>query len=75
LSNKQIRKIIHYGLLIIIILYVITGFGITRNNIIGPITFELLSKANATILHSYLIYPLVAFLYLHILLTIKKRKK
>jgi len=74
LNNKNVKRVIHYGLLVIIVLYIITGFGITRNNIIGPLTFELLSKPNAAIIHSYLIYPLIIFLYLHLVITYKKRK-
>ncbi|PNX49822.1 MAG: hypothetical protein BV457_00345 [Thermoplasmata archaeon M9B1D] len=70
--NKNIRKIIHYGLLIIIILYIITGFGITSYRIIEQLTFGLLLKPTASLIHFYLIYPLVVFLYLHIVITFNK---
>ena len=75
MKNKKIHKIIHWGLLLIIILYIFTGFGITNNRIIGPITFEILSKPQSQQLHTYLIYPLVIFLYLHIVITLNKRKE
>lgn len=75
MNNKNVRKIIHYGLFLIIIIYIITGLGIARIRIIGPLTFELLSKPGATKIHSYLLYPLIVFFYLHIIITLKKSRK
>ena len=74
MNNKNVRRIIHYGLLVVIIIYVVTGFGISKNRTIGPLTLELLSKPAAFRIHTYLIYPLIVFLYLHIILTYKKNK-
>ena len=74
MNNKNIKRVVHWGLLIIIIFYIITGFGITQNRIIGPITLELLSKPVSSKIHTYLIYPLIIFLYLHIVITMRKRK-
>jgi cytochrome b subunit of formate dehydrogenase len=75
MDKKQIRKIVHWGLLVIIIVSIITGFGIIRHRIIQIMTFGLLSKPVSYILHSFLVFPLVIFLYLHIYLTLKKKRK
>jgi len=72
---KLVRKTIHWGLLVLIIVFIITGFGITRYRIIETITFGLLSKPISFQIHSYLVFPLVIFLYLHVYLTWKKKRK
>jgi thiosulfate reductase cytochrome b subunit len=75
MNKRQVRKIIHWGLLVLIIVFLITGFGISRFQIIETMTFGLLSKPLSYQIHSYLVFPLVIFLYLHVYLTwIKKRK-
>ena len=75
IDKKNFRMIVHWGLLILIILFIITGIGITRYRIIESATLGLLSKPTSYQLHIYLIFPLIVFLYLHIVLTMKRRKK
>ena len=75
MDKRLVRKIIHWGLLIIIIIFIITGFGIARYRIIEAMTFGLLSKPVSYQIHSYLVIPLVIFLYLHVFLTWKKKEK
>ncbi len=75
MDKKLVRKIIHWGLLVIIIIFIITGLGIARYRIIESITLGLLIKPISFQVHTYLIFPLIIFLYLHILLTWKKKKK
>ena len=75
MDKKQIRKIIHWGLLVIIIIFIFTGLGIVRYRIIESITLGLLTKPISFQVHTYLTFLLIVFLYLHILLTWKKRKK
>jgi cytochrome b subunit of formate dehydrogenase len=75
MDKKQIRKIVHWGLLVLIIISIITGFGIVRHRIIEIMTFGLLSKPVSYLFHSFLVFPLVIFLYLHIFLTWKKKRK
>ena len=72
MDKKLVRKIIHWGLLVIIIIFIITGLGIARYRVIESITLGLLTKPIAYQIHSYLIFPLIVFLYLHILFTWKK---
>ncbi|KYK30707.1 MAG: hypothetical protein AYK22_08485 [Thermoplasmatales archaeon SG8-52-3] len=75
MNKKLFRKIIHWGLLVIIIVFIITGLGIFRYKIIESITFGLITKPISFQVHTYLTFPLVVFLYLHILLTWKRKKK
>ena len=75
MEKRLLRRIIHWGLLVIIIVFIITGFGIVRYRIIETMTFGLLSKPVSYQIHSYLVFPLVVFLYLHVFLTWKKKRK
>ncbi len=75
MDKKLVRKIIHWGLLAIIIIFIITGLGVARYRIIESITLGLLTKPISFQVHTYLIFPLIIFLYLHILLTWKRKKK
>lgn len=74
MDKKLIRRIIHWGLLVIITIFIITGLGIANYRFIESITLGLLTKPISFQIHNYLIYPLIVFLYLHILITWKKRK-
>ena len=74
MDKKLIRRIIHWGLLVIITIFIITGLGIDNYRFIESITLGLLTKPISFQIHNYLIYPLIVFLYLHILITWKKRK-
>jgi len=75
MDKKLIKKIIHWGLLVLIIVFIVTGFGIVRYKIIETLTFGLLTKPVSYQIHSYLVIPLVIFLYLHVYLTWKRKKK
>ena len=66
---KNIRTIIHVFVTILIILYLLTGLGITNYQLIQTITFGGLSKPTAYQLHSILLIPFIIILALHIILT------
>jgi thiosulfate reductase cytochrome b subunit len=71
MSNYLIlKKIVHYGFTIFTILVLITGFGITQYQTVEYLTAGLLSKALSFTLHIYLEIPVIAFLILHIYLTV-----
>lgn len=70
----NIRKIIHWTLFVIIILYIISGLGILYSQIITAITFGILNKNLSFRIHNYLLIPFLIFLVLHIILTIKIKK-
>ena len=56
-----------YLALVTVLLFVITGYGITRYQLVEKITFGLLNKALSFQIHSYLIFPLIIFLLIHLL--------
>ena len=62
----NIRKISAYLFLLVIVLYIITGFGITKYQAIEKLTFGMLSKSLSFKIHNNLIYPLVILLIVHL---------
>lgn len=67
------KKIIHWSLLGVIILQVISGLGILYYQIMTSITFGLLNKNVSFQVHRYLLIPFLILLVLHIVFTIKKK--
>ena len=67
MTNRQlIKKIIHWLLTVVVIIYLITGFGITEYRIVEPLTFGLLTKNLAHKIHINLEIPFIILLILHI---------
>jgi len=65
--NQQLMKgTIHWLLTAVIIIYLITGFGITEYRIVEPLTFGLLTKSLAHKIHISLGIPFIILLILHI---------
>ena len=57
---------IHWLLTVLVIIYLITGFGITEYRIVEPLTFGLLTKSLAQQIHISLEIPFIILLILHI---------
>jgi hypothetical protein len=70
---KATKLLVHVLLFIIIALFIITGFGITDYQLVGSITFGMLTKPVSYQLHSNLVIPLVVLLMLHIIFVLGKR--
>lgn len=60
------RTSIQVILLVLVILYPLTGYGITENRIMRTITFGLLTPPVSFEIHQNLIIPFIIFLLLHI---------
>ncbi len=69
----NLKKIIHWSLFSVIILYVISGLGILYYQIITTITFGLLNKNVSFAIHNYLLIPFLILLIAHIIITRKSR--
>jgi cytochrome b subunit of formate dehydrogenase len=69
----KIKKITHWTLLVIIILYVISGLGITYSNIITTITFGFLTKVLSFQIHNFLLIPFIMVLTMHIIFVVRKK--
>jgi len=64
--QKAIKAAIQYVLLIIIVIYLISGLGITQHQIIGPLTLGILTTPLALSIHEFLLVPFVVLLVAHI---------
>jgi len=60
------RRVIHWLLFAVIIIYVISGLGITEYRIVESLTFGLLTKSLAFKIHDILLIPCLVLLSLHI---------
>ncbi|MBU1164448.1 hypothetical protein KKA15_02710 [Patescibacteria group bacterium] len=72
---KTFKKSVHYGLLVAIVIYLISGLGITYYRVMEKITFGVLTKALSFKLHDWILYPFLILLALHLYITIFKKKK
>jgi dolichol kinase len=63
-----VKRIIHWSLLAVTVIYVLTGLGITQYGIIEPLTLGILSKSLSFNIHDNLLIPFFILLSLHILL-------
>ena len=67
MTNQQIiKKTIHWLLTVVVLIYLITGFGITEYRIVEPLTFGLLTKNLAQRIHINLEIPFIILVILHI---------
>lgn len=75
-NQRLVRRTIHWLLTVAVIIYLLTGFGITEYRIFEPLTFGLLTKSLAQRIHINLEIPFIILLVLHIwLLPLLKRFK
>jgi cytochrome b subunit of formate dehydrogenase len=63
---SNVIQVVHWLLLAVIVLYLITGFGITQFRVVEQVTFGLLSKNLAFQVHDNLLIPFIVLLGLHI---------
>ncbi len=66
LKQELAKRIVRWSLLAVVILYVITGFGITEYRTVELLTFGLLSKPLSFNIHNNLIIPFIILLGLHV---------
>ena len=67
MTNQQlVKRSIHWILTALVIIYLITGFGITEYRIVEPLTFGLLTKSLAQRIHMSIEIPFIVLLILHI---------
>lgn len=72
--NRYTKQVIQYTLLFVLALYLVSGFGITEFRIVEFLTFGLLNKTVAFILHNSLLVPMLILLILHIIQGYLSRK-
>ncbi|MFC1972172.1 hypothetical protein ACFLVE_02035 [Chloroflexota bacterium] len=72
---KSIKRVIRWSLITAILLYVVSGFGITEFRVVETLTFGLLTKQLAFKLHDYIFIPFAILLAMHILLALAFRNR
>ena len=74
---RATRKAFTWLLLLMAVLYIISGFGITEYRVVETVTYGLLTKNMSFIIHEYLLVPSIAFFVLHITLSylLKERSR
>ena len=69
MTKRQLTKLVHWLLLVLTVILVVSGLGITQYQVVSSLTFGLLSKALAFKLHLALWIPFVVVFVAHVLLT------
>jgi len=67
------KTLTHILLTIVIILFIVTGFGITNFRIVESLTLGILSKPVSFQVHTNLAIPLIILLLLHMTFTLSKK--
>ena len=70
----NLKIITRWLLLVLTLIYIITGLGISYYRTIEALTFGLLTKVLSFKIHSYLLIPFLILLVLHIGLAVWHRK-
>lgn len=66
IGRAEIWKLDHVLLGICTVVLVVSGLGITKYQVVGPLTFGLLSKGRAFRVHSALTWPFIILFALHV---------
>ena len=69
MHRRRIARVVHWLVLVLSVLLVVSGLGITEYQTVTALTFGLLGKATAFKLHLVLWMPFLIALVAHVLLT------
>jgi dolichol kinase len=72
LKENLPKRVVHWLLLAVIVLYLLTGFGITEYRVVEHLTFGLVTKPLAFKIHDNLWIPFIVLLALHIYQRVRK---
>jgi hypothetical protein len=75
MRTDNVRAWIAWLLLAVTVVYLVSGFGITNPDIVGPLTAGILGKALAFRLHDVLWLPFIALLVLHVVWNVGRRTR
>ena len=65
-KKKEVKRVTNWLLLLVVVLYIVTGFGMTQFRIVEPLTLGLMNRLLAFQIHTYLWIPFLVLLVLHI---------
>lgn len=75
MSAKRLAyRVVHWLLMVVVVLFLATGFGISEFKTVERLTLGLLTKQLAFRIHSELWLPLVVLLVLHVYLVFSQRR-
>ncbi|MEI6293917.1 MAG: hypothetical protein WCP36_09540 [Methanomicrobiales archaeon] len=72
MKDRDVKRLVMWLLGGVTILFLLTGFGITSQDMVTPLTLGVLSKSVSYQLHTYLWGPFLILFLLHIYLSQKK---
>lgn len=73
---NRVRILVHWSLLVVTVIYFISGFGVTEFRTIEALSSGLITKSLSFEVHNSLWIPFITLLVLHIVFAlIKKRTK
>ncbi len=75
MEMRKIQNAVHLLVVLLVILYLLTGFGITNYQIVEPLTLGLLGKALSEQIHLALALPFIIVLALHIYFAYFRKKE
>ncbi len=67
---RTVARLVHWLLLVLALLTVVSGLGITEFRVVEALTFGVFNKAVAFQLHLWIWIPFLVFLAAHLLLTV-----
>jgi len=67
MNQILVKKTVDWTLYAVMIVYILTGFGITQYQITERLTFGLLSKSFSLNIHENLLVPFLTLLSIHLL--------
>lgn len=73
-SLVLLKRFVHLLLLVLTVVYIATGLGITQYQIMESVTFGLLSKNLSFRIHDNLLIPFVILLILHVIVSVVDKK-
>ena len=71
---KILRKSVHWLLAAGLVIYIVTGFGITEWQTVEPWTLGLLGKAESQKIHNAIEIPFLSLLFIHIYLSLIRKE-
>jgi hypothetical protein len=72
MKDRDVKQLVMWLLGGVTILFLLTGFGITSQDLVTPLTLGVFSKSVSYQLHTYLWGPFLILFLLHIYLARKK---
>jgi cytochrome b561 len=74
-NRKLIKRIIHWTMVAYIVVYVVSGFGITNFQTMESLTLGLMGKATAMQLHNNMELPFLVLILAHVYVSLIMRKQ